>query len=291
MSNKKIKLQHYVPQFYLKNFAVKSKNNHLLFCYDKEEKRVFQTDVSNIACEKYFYDEDIDKEQKLEKDLASLEGLFSKSLQDLIECRDLTKLSVNTRFIISLFISIQLLRSKEERISIENAIQGLDQKLAGQKLGEELKRNLERAKTKEWIKSMHIDILKSSSKEIAGIFFQMKWILTLNKCGCPFWTSDNPVALHNELQDNLGLTAKGTEIHFPISPFLSLTIYDPRVFSRMPDKEVTKDFRRIIRERDLQVRYSTRFVFSPKDKFDFARMMINKEPVLGNPDRKRLKVN
>jgi hypothetical protein len=123
----------------------------------------------------------------------------------------------------------------------------------------------------------------------------MKWILIENKSKFPFWTSDNPVTKYNSINHypygNLGLTKIGIEIHFPINPKLCLIICDPISFKSEPNKKMTKDYRNIIRERDLQVRDSTRFVFSNENNFNFAKMMLKEKPSLGDPNRKRVKVN
>jgi len=47
------KNQHYVPQFYLKNFSADDKT---IWVYDKSSKKSFRTGVANIAAERFFYD-------------------------------------------------------------------------------------------------------------------------------------------------------------------------------------------------------------------------------------------
>ncbi|MGD6842151.1 DUF4238 domain-containing protein [Bacillus infantis] len=48
--------QHYVPQYYLRNFT----DNKHLFVYDIQNNRSYNANVENIGSEKYFYDIDID---------------------------------------------------------------------------------------------------------------------------------------------------------------------------------------------------------------------------------------
>lgn len=53
-----VKNQHYIPQFYLKRFGTNSK----IDVYDiKNNKYIEKTNISNFACEKYFYDIDLTK--------------------------------------------------------------------------------------------------------------------------------------------------------------------------------------------------------------------------------------
>ena len=51
----KRKRQHYVPQVYLKGFANITKKKHLLFVYNKENKKSFKCNIKNIGQENYFY--------------------------------------------------------------------------------------------------------------------------------------------------------------------------------------------------------------------------------------------
>ena len=120
----------------------------------------------------------------------------------------------------------------------------------------------------------------------------MKWILISNKLKTPFWSSDDPVSKHNSIDHfpygNLGLTSTGIEVHFPITPNLCLIICDPILFKKEFSKKNTRDYRNIIRERDLQVRYSTRFTFSNENNFSFAQMMVRENPKIKDPNRKRV---
>lgn len=53
----KVKNQHYVPQSYLKNFAVYRKRgaSHI-WVFDKFNQNTFSTPVRNVASQGYFYD-------------------------------------------------------------------------------------------------------------------------------------------------------------------------------------------------------------------------------------------
>jgi len=51
------KLQHYVPQFILRNFTTGKGNQ--IFVFDKQEEVAFKTNIRNIASESGFYNFDI----------------------------------------------------------------------------------------------------------------------------------------------------------------------------------------------------------------------------------------
>lgn len=48
----KVKKQHYVPQFYLRNF---SNDNKQIFVFDKFDKKIFSANIKNVGCQRYFY--------------------------------------------------------------------------------------------------------------------------------------------------------------------------------------------------------------------------------------------
>ena len=114
MTKQKVKLQHYVPRFYLENFVTnikKSKNQ--IFCFDKISSKTFSSSIKNIACESFFYDLSNDNEQSTEIALSKLENKFSIAIKNLIENPDINLLSSEDRETISEFIIIQEFRTKE----------------------------------------------------------------------------------------------------------------------------------------------------------------------------------
>ena len=68
-----VKIQHYVPRLYLRNFSAINKDECYIFCFDKVEEKVFRVNTENIAAESYFYDTDKGKNQIIEKALGRLE--------------------------------------------------------------------------------------------------------------------------------------------------------------------------------------------------------------------------
>ena len=50
------KAQHYVPQVYLRNFAIQRKNEFYIYCFDKVTRKIFKSNVKNVAHQTGFYD-------------------------------------------------------------------------------------------------------------------------------------------------------------------------------------------------------------------------------------------
>lgn len=187
------------------------------------------------------------------------------------------------------FIAVQMIRTKELRLEVEQISKQFLEKF-GSQLATNFKTEVEESLKKENLREGHKKIIFKHLETFKQIIEGKKWILISNKSKFPYWISDNPIEECNRYGD-VGLNALGVEIYFPISMKLCLIICDPVAFKLEGNKKVTKDYRNIIRERDLQVRYSTRFVFSNEKNFDFAKTMLKENPLLKDPNRKRLSVN
>ncbi|MEH1932725.1 MAG: DUF4238 domain-containing protein [Nostoc sp.] len=75
------KRQHFIPQCYLKNFA----DQNSLFVLDKIEKRIYLTDIVNIAQSRYFNDfpDSFLPEELREKEKSEDEVKFYNKIQAL----------------------------------------------------------------------------------------------------------------------------------------------------------------------------------------------------------------
>lgn len=139
--NQIVKKQHYVPQCYLKNFAVEDQ----LFVLDKIKKTVYPAKVKDVAQDGYFNDfpdvflpekyKDKSKSQFIEKDLAKVESNFSKFLKLIIDClEDIEKkdlfdsvgvLDEEAKINFSAFLSLQLVRTNTPRQQARGMFQSL----------------------------------------------------------------------------------------------------------------------------------------------------------------------
>lgn len=277
----KIKRQHYVPRFYLRNFGED------LYYYDKTNDKIVQTNIENLALESNFYGLATQKEESVESILGKYDSRYSIALSETIKAADVSKLSLERRLDLAGFITLQLLRSKEARARIENTGDSLFNEVLTS-LGI---KDVKVGYAKESAKRMHIKTFKNFPY-IATIVANMKMIIIKNKTGMTFWTSDNPIALWNEFDQypfgNLGLACRGIEIHVPLTPKLALLVCDPTVFGPLPNVVEESQTERIIRENWLQIYWSYRFIYSDNKHFPLAKMMLRKNSYSRNPERKRI---
>lgn len=290
----KTKIQHYVPRFYLKNFSITKEKPYLLHCFDKYASKTFVTDIRKIGCEKYFYEFSNETTNLLEKDLSLLESKFNIAYNKILHNKDLLSLTESERRDFAHFIAVQLLRTNEKRESLKDLMKQLTEKLSKQKLSEEFEIELKEANTNESLKNLHLNTLLDTEPYI-NIILNMKWVLFINKTTMPYWTSDNPINLYNDLDlrpyGNLGLASRGIQVYFPLNPLISICLCDPVRYNILPDKDETIDIQNIIFQNHLQVKWSTRHIFSINSDFSLAEKIIKDLPELKEIHRKRFSIN
>ena len=288
----RIKIQHYVPRFYLRNFSIDESNTERVYCYDKSNMKKFPTNISKIAYENFFNDSDGDIDQLLEKGLGKLESEYNIAYKSLINSKDIDKLSNKQRRTMSHFIASQLIRTKENREHIRDMIKQLHNRLSWENLSKKLKQQLQEVNKESSIKSIHLSNLKSNIPKYSDIIYNMKWLLFTNITNIPYLTSDNPITRHNLFRHdpygNMGLLCQGIELHFPLNPKLCLLTCDPATYAWLPSIFKINDEQNIIHQNSLQVLQSTRHLFSNVDDFYLADRMIKDSPEVGDIHRKRI---
>lgn len=138
------KRQHFVPQAYLRRFAIGSK----IAVYDKPTGKVFRTKVANVACESRFYDlpewtvPDPDHPgEALTADLQAVEELLSyyespipSAVGSIIAEADAVgpggRLSEEHKESLSAFLALQYVRSSTIRLSMRQAAEMMERQVA-----------------------------------------------------------------------------------------------------------------------------------------------------------------
>lgn len=225
------KVQHYVPQFLLRNFS-HGKKDHV-HVFDKRTRKSFPTNVKNIASESRFYDFELEGHKlTVEPSLSSIEAKVKPLLQRLLDLDNLSALSVNDRDLLSAFFSIQLARTRYFREQWRSLPEMLGQKLRAMTENEGQLKNVEeymRVPDENETKAETIKFMMSAPKDFAVHFARKTWVLLKTEKKTPFVIGDNPLALQN-MNDmgprgNLGLAVPGIEIYFPLSPTRALGLW------------------------------------------------------------------
>lgn len=288
-------MQHYVPQFYLENFAVdSSKSTPIVNCFDKTECNQFPTSVTNIAGENYFYDIPEDPNQEFESQLSAIEGEFSQAYETLLKHEDLNVLDGNDRSAIAYSVIIQELRTRENRERFRDMFSSIRSQVEDLPMTDEMEEQMAELRdldTDKGATRFQREFLQNNAWDLAEIVLAMKWVLFINDTDMPYWTSDHPIVRHNHIDHspygNLGLKCKGIQIYLPLSPTVSLAFCDPTTFDQLPSKS-RAELDGVRLQNSLQVRESTRHVIANTDNFSMAEAFLEDYPRYAELDRERI---
>lgn len=295
----KTKRQHYVPQHYLRGFSNLNKKEYYLYVYNKENIKVYPSNIRKICYENYFYD--FNKFQLIENKLSLLEYKFSKILRNIIANNDLNDLSIDDKEVLSKFIAIQELRTPEFRIITEEIYR--------EYLCDLLKKNMPNINTenmkffKPFLRNTHVDSMFSTfyTEIYNDILNEMSWKLCINNTDKPFWTSDNPCARYNKLEfenNDIKLKWEDSQLHFPLSDKLLLIFENTKKVngnskeknSMMPNLTYKLQYfneEQVKIENYLQTRNSTQYIFSNNNNFKHADDYLDKYPRYRDKYRER----
>lgn len=225
------KYQHFVPQFYLKNF---SENGRSIGGYLLKERRfVPHMTIKDICGRDYLYGEDL----KLEKWFGGLEEKWAVLLRKII---DQGNLSLSDEELAYLYMFIFLTDARNGFIadSADDMMTKTAQLIA--KISRDHGRinvtdeEIKKLKYKFSIPNLaHI----KSMPQIVNIMMDLKPILLYNTTSRIFVTSDFPVVKYNYLfvarnyYRNYGYGQVGTQVFIPINSALCLMLYDSAVYS------------------------------------------------------------
>ena len=201
--------------------------------------------------------------------------------------------SEDEKLYFSLFVALQIIRTKSFRNTLGDTISKFYQTLAykSQMHDEDAlpKEAFECEANSDFVKLQHSNIILDEEMrvEIAETLCNHIWVIYVNKTDYPFYTSDNPVATIPHKIDKYrsygGLNSEGVEIVFPISSNLLLAMYEKETYkNKFNDRQFF-----VLHSKDQidyfncqQVYHSHRCVFSGKDNFELAKTMCEENPKL-----------
>jgi hypothetical protein len=292
MANSQTILNHYVPRFYLRNFSIHG-NCKSVWCFDKIIGKKFKISISNIGCEKGFYN------QEIEQYLSGIEGKASPVLKKVIEGKSLQGIVWAERELLALYIAIQDNRTFELRDlvepigkwALEKIIESLPKEIRVKTPEKDLNEYVN-SKAKDFAIQTQRRLLKESTKQFSDMLLTLQWILLENTTETPLWTSDNPVIKFNPLNGpqfsgNLGYLSPGIEIFFPLTPTLCLSLCDIRKHKLVVSERITMNNTEYVTyQNHLAFDWSYRHIFSNEETF--SRIEEMKKSSTSKEDRVKI---
>jgi hypothetical protein len=313
------KVQHYVPQFLLRNFVNGKKDQ--VWVYEKSSARTFPSNVKNVASESRFYDFEYQGQiLSLEPWLARLEDNARSVVGFILEADSVSTLAEQQRHILASFLSVQLTRTKTFREEwhafprmLREHLQRSGDQIAQGSQAEELIQDI----SENDVKEQTARVIYKAPEAYAAHFLNKDWVLAATTHETPFLLSDNPLTRQNMIdcpnRGNLGLATPGIEIYFPLSPTRALALWCPTLTETVHRgalalmshanpalRGTARDPGGLIGMSDallsggpvqyspanvenfnsLQVIWSERYIFSASNDFQLAKAMLTDHPAL-----------
>lgn len=239
---------HYVPQFYLRNFAEGVGRRARVTFFDEETRRLGHTLVRNVGSARYFNRIEVDDHHPdaVEDALAKLEGEMAGPLAEVIAAGDFVS-DDHFTYVMNLVALLSVrnpgLRSRMEKFhqdiadkvlgivtSSRDIWEGQTRKMqedghepSGNVTYEDIKRFREERRYTIAIDQTHLIGLEFKMVDpVLKTLVNRNWCFATAPAGSQYVTSDNPVILEwaDELRDSnapVGHGLRGTNLYFPLS--------------------------------------------------------------------------
>lgn len=222
------KKHHYVPVFYLKLFSPDEKNINLFNI--KSEKSIFRVPLRYQCYRDYFYG----KSGDAEKALGRIESIAAVSINRMIDTSTIPKPSNYDFGNILIFLLLQSLRTAYQ----SDAINEMSDRLIKYVLGPQIESKIPDVDLSE----IRIGIKDASNLGVHTalasytMLIDLVWVIARTEVDGEFITSDTPSIFLNPFlgesngMSNAGITSKGLVIICPLTPHLSLILFDRDVY-------------------------------------------------------------
>lgn len=228
------KNQHFVPQFYFRNF---SSDGTTICLFNLKNKRfIYNANIKGQCSDDYFYSRDT----SIETVFSSLEGSTREIISKIIEKESLSEVNEEQKQHLKSNILLQHGRTQYARESEEEMANALLNYIVPQELkGARIESTLR--------DSVLISMLSGP------LLSDLKIVLLENKTQTEFIFSDNPVVFYNSFFNDKvphgtqGFASTGLQIYFPLSPRFALLIFDEDFYEISQSEKIT-----ILKDSDIQ---------------------------------------
>lgn len=270
-----------------------------MYAFDKSDRRTRVVSVRDAGAERDFYEAEFNGRLiNFEPAFQQIDDSAARILGSLAAEPSPVALSPDEMAELPSLAAMQLLRTKLQRTTPAELMRQLEREAT--KFGLPVEASLTDADVRR------VAIRRILDGEAVERSFREKDILLLEATGeSRFWISDNPVAMYNTLPyGRVGLSAPGIEIYLPISPRRALGFQCPSIAKHIAESldpnhprprldnplypamlkavgdhsvlAVNDNYVNYLNE--LQVRQSSRYVYSSRDDFRLAESVLDRHP-------------
>jgi len=228
------KNQHYVPQFYLRNFSYNGKSLNLL---NLSSGRIIIGDsIKNQCAEDYFYGKNL----LIEMAFSEIETSTGMLLKKIINDNYIPTAKTQEHSILQLFLVTLFSRTKYKAEEVNEMVDKIGKSVL--ELHPDVdKKFLDKVEIRLNF-PLHYPILNSFTRY--HLIQDLGVHLFINESKNNFITSDHPVVLYNKWEEDIkdygsvGLASKGLLIFLPLSPQKLLLLYDSSIYKIGNKKDI-----------------------------------------------------
>jgi Protein of unknown function (DUF4238) len=221
------KKQHFVPQFYMKNFSADAERRRISLYAIGAGRHVAGASIKDQAHKEYFYGK-----AGVEDKLSQLEAVVSPIIAKAIADNTLPELMSEGHLMLLTFVLFQDARTPAMAARMNERTEKKVKMIAKQ--FPDLKADADKMKVSD--PNAPLTALQIA-EELRPFVLDLRWKLLENKTRRFFITSDNPVVLYNRFLEkrqpqtgNTGLNCRGLQIFMPLGPRHLLMLYDGDVY-------------------------------------------------------------
>lgn len=222
----KKKNQHYVPQFYLRNFSNDEKSLNLFNISNK--KIIIGDSIRNQCSDDYFYG----KDGIIENTFQNIEKSSSELINKIILEKYIPHLKSQDHTVLQLFIVTLYSRTKFKYDEQNEIIDKTGKSTL------EMHPEVDKKLLSEVVVKFDYPLQFSLLNAFSGYHLaqDLDIHLLVNRSNISFITSDHPVVYYNKWAENIknfgaiGLASKGLLIFLPLSPETALLLYDSAIY-------------------------------------------------------------
>lgn len=271
------KNQHYIPKFYLRNFSYLN-NKKQIGIFNINNQLFFQTaKLKTQGSKNFFYGND----GVIEDNLANIEGLISKTLNQIIEKKELPKKNSTEHLKLLLFVTLTDLRNPIKVEGMKNSFQEMRNNLLKLDPDIDLNKFVPNPRHDEIVK-----LLLSNSVKMIDVISDLDYKLLINKTNKPFISSDFPIVKYNQFLEQAkwqysktGYGTVGLQVFIPLNPELIVVFFDSSIYKIGDNKKKYLDISNVI---DVDSLNTLQFVncfetiyFDEKASADYIKKIAN----------------
>jgi hypothetical protein len=223
------KNQHYVPQFYLREFSFENNRKQIGIFNIDTSVYAQQATIKFQASKKYYYGEDL----VVENALSEIEMLVAPTIQEIIRTRKLPQRNTEAHFHLLTFVVLSFLRTTVHENSLNDGTDKIFKTIYNDHP------DFKNEREDFYIQFSNASVIGITQMDkLIPMGIDLSFKLLINDSNNPFITSDNPVVKYNTLLEQkkihggiVGLGAIGLQVFLPVSPDLMIMFYDHDSYS------------------------------------------------------------